>query len=156
MRIEVCNYSIEISDSVFDIIKPFIQMNNENESGGILFGQKIEGKNEYHIVGLTTPNKSDKSSRFSFVRNAKNAQKVISKKWKDTSGYVNYIGEWHTHPERNPKPSSIDLKTYETISLDGSSLYPISINIIFGNTSSFFICGYSCGSIIFEEVVNYE
>ena len=49
-----------------------------------------------------------------------------------------------------------DLKTYETISLDGSSLYPISINIIFGNASSFFICGYSCGSIIFEEVVNYE
>ena len=156
MTITIEKYAINISDDLLRNVSLFKQTKNENESGGVLFCKKKVGLDEYYIIDMTLPNKHDKSSRFSFVRNAKEAQKIIEKKWKDSDGYINYIGEWHTHPETSPSPSFVDIKTYKQISKDKSSLFPISINIIFGNANLLYICGYRDGKIIFEERVNYE
>ena len=69
--------SIFISDSALEIIKSFKQFGTtENESGGILLGQ-ISDKGIY-ILRASTPNKFDKSSRYSFECNKDAAQVIIN------------------------------------------------------------------------------
>jgi integrative and conjugative element protein (TIGR02256 family) len=35
--------------------------------------------------------------------------------WIRTSGTLDYLGEWHTHPEDTPRPSSIDRQQWHTV-----------------------------------------
>jgi len=99
--------SIFISDSALEIIKSFKQFGTtENESGGILLGQ-ISDKGIY-ILRASTPNKFDKSSRYSFECNKDAAQVIINYEFQNSGRKTIYIGEWHTHPEKNPTPSGVD------------------------------------------------
>jgi integrative and conjugative element protein (TIGR02256 family) len=99
--------SIFISDSVLELIKSFKQFGAiENESGGILLGQ-ISDKSIY-ILRASTPNKFDKSSRYSFECNKDAAQVILNYEFQNSDKKTIYIGEWHTHPEKNPTPSGTD------------------------------------------------
>lgn len=81
-------------------IKPF-------EMGGICFG--IVKKDKIVITELIGMLKDDISEINGFVRNSCNEyNKIIAKKWKQSDGIVNYVGEWHTHNEDYPSPSDID------------------------------------------------
>jgi integrative and conjugative element protein (TIGR02256 family) len=100
---------IYISDSVIAIFEKHKQIKkNDNESGGILIGQ-IKGKNIY-ILRASTPNIFDKSSRYFFECNKDAAQIIINYEFYNSGNRSIYIGEWHTHPENTPSPSSIDKK----------------------------------------------
>ena len=43
----------------------------------------------------------------------KEMQEKLEKIRKDTDYKYYYIGDWHTHPEKNPTPSWIDKKSYK-------------------------------------------
>jgi integrative and conjugative element protein (TIGR02256 family) len=99
--------SIFISDSVFELFESYKQFGlTDNESGGILLGQIIE--KGIYILRASTPNKFDKSSRYSFECNKDAAQVIINYEFLNSNKKTIYIGEWHTHPEKNPTPSGID------------------------------------------------
>ena len=51
------------------------------------------------------------SINYNFIRNIFGHQFLINNKYNNSNGKINYIGEWHTHSEINPKPSKTDLKT---------------------------------------------
>ena len=84
----------------------------QHESGGVLLGQVK--KNCIYITRISFPSSNDKSSRYSFWRNKKNAQSIIDYEFYNSGGTVIYIGEWHTHPENHPSPSSIDINMIKT------------------------------------------
>jgi len=48
------------------------------------------------------------ASRFGFRPNRKAEQQEIVERF--TAG-LHYVGDWHTHPESSPKPSSTDLSS---------------------------------------------
>lgn len=98
---------IFIPDSVLELFERYKQFGvTNNESGGILLGQ-ISEKGIY-ILRASTPNKFDKSSRHSFECNKDAAQVIINYEFQNSDKKTIYIGEWHTHPEKNPTPSGID------------------------------------------------
>jgi len=37
------------------------------------------------------------------------------KKWRASGGTLDYVGEWHTHPEQQPVPSRLDLEQWLAI-----------------------------------------
>ena len=156
MELVFGEYKININDYVLNVLKGYKQIEDKKESGGILFGKKSLDSNHYFLVDLTVPNSDDLCSKFSFLRRAKNAQKIINEKWEGSGGYVNYIGEWHTHPEASPTPSRTDIKTYKKISKDKSSLFEISVNIIFGNCNLLYICAYKNGKIASKKVFSLK
>lgn len=84
------------------------------ESGGILLGYRRQ--HHLHITGVTTPDESDGRMRNFFSRSAHFHQSVASEKWQNSGGTVDYIGEWHTHPELDPTPSAIDKRGWLRIS----------------------------------------
>lgn len=78
----------------------------------------------------------DNSGPSHFVRNKDVAQKEINRQWMESDGLVNYLGEWHTHAQVNPKPSIVDLSLLRQIIKDHSSLWPHLLMLILGQAGS--------------------
>lgn len=78
------------------------------EAGGVLLGRFIKESKNIIIDKITVPMIGDLRSRYSFKRAAKMHQIIIDREWEKSKGTCNYLGEWHTHPENYPTPSSVD------------------------------------------------
>lgn len=100
--------TLSIEDNAIKIMMKYCQKKGMNESGGILLGKARNDYSEFIITDVSEPCIKDKSGKFYFIRNKEKAQIIINKKWKQTNGEINYLGEWHTHPELIPNPSFID------------------------------------------------
>lgn len=81
-----------------------------HESGGVIIGERRG--NSFVVKNVTTPSKDDYSSRFGFIRRFFHHQQAVITANKSSGGTSNYLGEWHTHPENIPSPSSIDFKNW--------------------------------------------
>lgn len=58
---------------------------------------------------LSVPTTLDKASRTNFERSKLSAQIILEYEFHNSNGQLTYLGEWHTHPESFPTPSSTDL-----------------------------------------------
>lgn len=76
------------------------------EAGGILLGYR-RGRH-LHVSKATTPQAGDTQHRYGFRRQAQPHQRIALEEWKAERETMDYLGEWHTHPESSPAPSSID------------------------------------------------
>lgn len=61
------------------------------------------------ITDISEPGLNDLRTRFSFVRKGKHHRYLVTKAKIKSNNDIDYLGEWHTHPEVNPLPSSIDI-----------------------------------------------
>jgi integrative and conjugative element protein (TIGR02256 family) len=73
------------------------------ESGGQMFG-KIDGW-KIIVSEATGPHRKDVRSRTSFVFDVDSANAEIAERFKNG---LHYLGDWHTHPESSPQPSTQD------------------------------------------------
>lgn len=74
------------------------------ESGGQLFA-RISGT-RIVVEEATGPRRTDKRSRTSYIPDRKAEQREIDAR---SSKGLHYVGDWHTHPEAIPRPSSTDI-----------------------------------------------
>lgn len=95
------------------------------EAGGVLLGRFILDSKNIVVDRVTVPMIGDKRTRYTFIRGEKMHQRVITTAWEKSNGTCNYLGEWHTHPERYPTPSGQDIRNWKEIMSTGvfSSLY---------------------------------
>lgn len=102
------NLRIVVHQSVIDDLKAFRQIGNSDiEACGILLGRLYEGAIE--VTQYTPPQLSDERTRYSYVRSRTGHLEIATKIWEESNGLVGYVGEWHTHPESQPLPSSKDI-----------------------------------------------
>lgn len=101
-------YSVFVADSVIEILNTYKQTGKKKECGGILLGQVID--NTIFILKCSIPTTFDKSYRFGFERDSKLAQVIVNYEFINSDSKTIYLGEWHTHPELIPSPSSQDKK----------------------------------------------
>ena len=83
------------------------------ERGGILLG--LRRGPHLDIKEATLPMRWDRGSMFSFRRSSVGHQAVTLRRWKKSQHTVDWLGEWHSHPERIPSPSSVDLRSWREI-----------------------------------------
>lgn len=76
------------------------------EAGGQLFA-RIDGQ-RIVVSEATAPSPNDRRGRFFFAPDRACEQAEIDAMF---ARDLHYIGDWHTHPERRPTPSSRDHKT---------------------------------------------
>ncbi|MDT4291615.1 Mov34/MPN/PAD-1 family protein [Methylomonas sp. MO1] len=105
---------ILIEENVLNIFDRYRQNSPEKpESGGILLGYR---RNYHiHIVDATAPQLHDRRSLFQFFRKDQLHQKYATKRWLNSGETVDYLGEWHTHPEQYPSPSILDKTEWRKI-----------------------------------------
>ena len=85
---------------------------NEPEAGGVLLGYRRDPHIE--VVAISTPKAGDVQMKNYFERIDPQHEKEAIAAWKKDP-YIHYLGEWHTHPELNPTPSSLDVKEWKII-----------------------------------------
>lgn len=83
------------------------------ESGGILLGLR-RGKH-LEVLFATEPGPNDRRSTFSFFREADGHAQAAQQAWLLGERRVDYLGEWHTHPQRVPIPSALDREEWRKL-----------------------------------------
>jgi integrative and conjugative element protein (TIGR02256 family) len=76
------------------------------EAGGILLGLRRDPHLE--IVDATLPARGDVRQSHRFIRRSRSHQLAATRAWRQSGQLVDYLGEWHSHPEPHPSPSAID------------------------------------------------
>lgn len=102
------------------------------ESGGVIVGRFIN-EADYIFDDVTTPSIYDVRSRFKFFRRSEIHQDFVNNVWSRSGGGVNYLGEWHTHPEMIPTPSFTDEQNWRKIAkrviFEGDVLFFLIVGI---------------------------
>lgn len=78
----------------------------EFEAGGILLGYRRDPHIE--VIKVTFPSNRDIRRPLAFTRQSASHQRVAELMWRNSGRLVDYVGEWHTHPEPHPLPSRLD------------------------------------------------
>ena len=76
------------------------------EAGGQLFARFSD--HEITITKVTGPRLADRRSRYLYLPNRREEQREIDEMHRKG---LHFVGDWHTHPEAVPTPSSSDIRT---------------------------------------------
>lgn len=131
MKYDINDLKIIVNDKILDDIRKYYYLNTNYETGGILLGKFNK---ENRVVEITEVHelKTNFFSRILYKRSGRKAQKIINRRWYETNGVINYIGEWHTHPNMQAVPSSTDISSLKEITEKVKGVLPGTILIIAG------------------------
>ncbi|WP_417818915.1 Mov34/MPN/PAD-1 family protein [Tritonibacter scottomollicae] len=87
-----------------------------SERGGIFIG--LRRGPHIEIKEATLPMRWDLGSMFAFRRSAHGHQDVALSRWRASAHTMDWVGEWHSHPQSVPTPSHIDLASWRDITND--------------------------------------
>lgn len=92
-------FTLSISQHCLDEIKHYSYMHYPLEFGGYLLGGYSRDMKRIYLTNiLIAENKINGRAFFQPINNS-TVHKKITKIFEKTQGLINYIGEWHTHPE---------------------------------------------------------
>ncbi|TGK23372.1 ThiF family adenylyltransferase [Leptospira kmetyi] len=104
------DWRIICDDWFLDKLKYLRSNNLPNETGGPLIGYFDQKLKKIYIVDTINAPSDSESSSTSFVRGVEGLKEEVTAIIKKSSGNLNYIGEWHSHPKNvNVRPSPTDL-----------------------------------------------
>src|SRR5438874_2030398 len=72
-----------------------------HEAGGVLLGRHLLNSDDVAVDSATTPQPGDRRSRTLFFRSRRHAALAL-REWEASQGTQDFLGLWHTHPERAP------------------------------------------------------
>ncbi|PJJ18876.1 integrative and conjugative element protein (TIGR02256 family) [Janthinobacterium sp. 67] len=120
---------VHLERCVLEVFARHVQLiGSSRESGGILLG-RVRGSN-LEIIEATVPSRFDERFPFLFIRKARQHRQIADERWRCSGGTVRYLGEWHTHPEELPQPSSVDLVEWRTLSAKRNDGRPLLAVIV--------------------------
>ena len=78
----------------------------------MLIGHHPLDSDDIILDRLTIPQSTDRRHRYRFDRDQAAHQSLLDAEWETSGQKRTYVGEWHTHPEDCPSPSSLDLDSW--------------------------------------------
>lgn len=112
-KITSLKLTLEIDDKLLASIIDVGKQHYPNEFGGFLIGNYSENQSHLNITDTILPNKYNGTPNL-FERDTIGIDKQL-KLFYDEDPKKYYLGEWHTHPNNAPKPSSTDIKAINSI-----------------------------------------
>ena len=98
-----------IADAAWRALLGFRQMEaSDLEAGGILLGRLIRDVSDVIVDSISHPGIADRRERTKFWRGKASTQAIVDRAWADSGGTRVYLGEWHSHPEDDPRRSPLD------------------------------------------------
>ena len=108
------------------------QAHYPNEVGTSLVGCYSKNGFKASVLDLAPLSTDSKGTRTSFYRGTAGLRKFFTKLRKTFSGKRYYVGEWHSHPDNAPIPSSTDDQNQLAIANETKTNCPECILIIIG------------------------
>jgi integrative and conjugative element protein (TIGR02256 family) len=124
-----------ISSAVLEFIEGEAQSAVLTETGGVLVGRGNFASGEMLITGASGPGPLARKTKYSFARDTQYCQRYLDKAAKDSSGLVDYAGEWHKHHEIAPWPSWQDITTIKKIAASQDYHVTIPVLLIIGQSN---------------------
>jgi len=112
---EDLNSSIHLPISVLEKIKKITRQHYPNEFGGVFVGYK--SKKNFIISDILIPDEYQ-NGRTIFIRDPGTLNQRLKDLHSSTGGKIEYLGEWHSHPDGPTDPSETDFKAMMDISID--------------------------------------
>lgn len=98
---------IIIDKIAFDQINCFRQKEiSQPEACGVIIGERKD--KHFFIRKFTPPMSTDFRTRCSCKRNNEGHQELVDQLHLESKGSLQYLGEWHSHPQLSAKPSTKD------------------------------------------------
>ncbi|WP_071601379.1 Mov34/MPN/PAD-1 family protein [Dickeya chrysanthemi] len=106
------NHLIVIMEHVVQCLLSYRQLRCfSRESAGVLIGER---RGQHLVIcDLSEPGVGDIRHRYSVDRRGSHHQDKVDAAFVKSQGTLQYLGEWHTHPEDNPTPSPTDRKSWK-------------------------------------------
>ncbi len=104
----------------------------DKEAGGILIGRILSEDENFIIDDVSEPMPTDKRRRTRFSRKVEGHQEYMNDAFEREEGSCFYLGEWHTHPQRIPIPSSVDRNDWNRllkIGFESSCLFFVIVGL---------------------------
>lgn len=100
---------LKISEDVLKRTQSYQQLRESDlEAGGMLIGHHPIGTTDIILDRITEPQPGDRRTRNRFYRSQDAHQRLLDEEWERSNYTRNYVGEWHTHPQKSPQPSWLD------------------------------------------------
>ena len=125
---------LSIAPEAATIFSSYRQQDNAPEAGGILLGREYLNK-EVRVELVTIPTSEDLAGPTWFERSHLKAQTIVDEAWNKSNGEMIYLGEWHTHPQNIPSPSSRDRAMIRNMRHETMMEIDFLLLIIVGRTS---------------------
>ena len=104
------------------VLRPWMRSTNSVKSttaprkqGGVLLGRLIVNTEDVVVDEITKPGPDDIRGRYRFKRSSNSAQPRVVSAWRESTGTKIYLGDWHSHPEDHPSPSSVDRRDWNRV-----------------------------------------
>jgi len=110
-NLKACPTTILLTTELINLVNTDVNKHGHGkERGGILLG--LRRGPHLHINEATLPMRWDISTRFSFRRASMGHEDVAIRRWRQSKQTMDWVGEWHSHPEKIPSPSNIDIRSW--------------------------------------------
>lgn len=147
------NKYIEIKPSVLEQIRQQAESEYPNENGGMLAGYYSADRCTVYIKRVVNPIRKT-MRRTSFERDAGG----LEKEWKELSyERLQYVGEWHSHPNGSTQFSDIDLSTMAKIEKEVTIANPLLLIVGLGKEgvrALTFYCYKGGGMIKYKSMID--
>lgn len=110
-------YVVHLAEAAKNVLQNLAAEAGRQETGGILIGYYRDG--EAFITEATPPPPDSKRSCFRFERGTEGVKSYLERKWASVPREY-YLGEWHSHPSRQARPSLADHRQMRQIRSDSN------------------------------------
>lgn len=113
-RVSGDSVRVSVSELVLDKMRHLRKAAAPNETGGVLIGTFDLVRNVVHVLAALPAPPDSRQAPTYFVRGAKDLQPLVERLAAATAGRLQYVGEWHSHPDHAAaRPSADDEKVFE-------------------------------------------
>ena len=128
-----------LKTEVVDSFREHLQSESYNpEACGVLVGSTSIDFESYTVESISPPLPKDLRGRTFFFLKDKGHQKFVNQLFKESEGTQRLLGAWHTHPEKNPSPSSSDYKGWNKLIKKNPDFSPLIFVIVGTSNMSLF------------------
>lgn len=108
-RLEFGGFKVSVSEDALQTVRDLRSGAAPNETGGVLLGSFDRARSVLHILKALPAPPDSKQSPTYFIRGAKELKPQVDTINRRSMGTINYVGEWHSHPEgAKARPSDDD------------------------------------------------
>ena len=112
-RFHTDHMRLSVSKLVLDMVRSLRERAAPNETGGVLLGTYDLVRGVVHVLAALPAPPDSRQSPTYFIRGKKDLQPEVERLGAMTAGRLQYVGEWHSHPDHAAaRPSGDDEQVF--------------------------------------------
>ncbi len=125
--------TVTIDPSCISQMQTLVRQDATIETGGVMAG-KVDDIGNITVTHVSGPGPRALQSAAGFEKDVASCQKFLDEIYMGSNQEVTYVGEWHSHPSADNRPSGTDIKSLSEIAIAKNYLTSCPAMIIFSNT----------------------